>query len=123
MLELEIFEDFSHKEQEFKAWKLVDRTKCLAHLSNEYRTLRTACKTPINQVNVEGIGVVDTAQIKSYLESKTIPFRQEGAQILLCRFSAFKAPLSPDRITARSSLFVKCSAPLTEISPSIFSSS
>ena len=78
MLELEIFEDFSHNEQEFKAWKLVDSPTCLAHLSNEYRTLRTACKTPINQINVEGIGVVNTAQIKSYLESKTIPFRQEG---------------------------------------------
>ena len=79
MLELEIIEDFSDKEQEFKTWKLVDNTTCLATLSNEYRTLRTVCKTPLNQVNVEGIGVVNTTQIKSYLEPKTIPFRQKGS--------------------------------------------
>lgn len=78
-LGLKIFEDYSDKGQEFKAWELVDNAKCLATLSNEYRTLRTACTTPINQVSVEGIGVVSTAQIKSYLESKTIPFRQKGS--------------------------------------------
>ena len=79
MLELRIFEDYSSKEQEFKVWELANNAECLAALSSEYRTLRTACATPINQINVEGIGVVSTTQIESYLASKTIPFRREGS--------------------------------------------
>lgn len=77
-LNLQIIEEYSNSQQEFKVWELEDDATCIATLAGEYRNLRTQCAASISSVNVEGIGVVDTTQILSFLASRTIPLPRDG---------------------------------------------
>jgi hypothetical protein len=72
-LDLRIIGDYSTSNQEFKVWVLEDDATCIAALAGEYRNLRTECVPSIGAINVDGIGIVDTTQLRSFLASRTIP--------------------------------------------------
>jgi hypothetical protein len=77
-LELKVIDDHSLAPQEFRILEPANLSTYITHLSKEYCNLRTECAASIDSVNVEGIGVVDTEKLHSFLVSKTIPDRIGG---------------------------------------------